>query len=159
MTELRPLLDEYAELEKAAQRLGIVTAVTEQTPSRRAGRSRASTAKRPSKPPRAPAGSASDDAPASAPDATPAAQKRAPAKAKLKRGRNAVSAKKNRQPGGARSGERAEQVAMLVAQRPGISVKELGAEVGVDPTSLYRVVKQLESDGRLVKRGHELHPA
>ncbi|MEJ7786308.1 MAG: helix-turn-helix domain-containing protein [Solirubrobacteraceae bacterium] len=44
-------------------------------------------------------------------------------------------------------------------RRPGLTVKDAGAEFGVDPTSLYRIVKQLESDGKLEKRGRELHPA
>lgn len=156
MTELRPLLDEYVELEKAAQRLGIDAVDSKAAPSRRAGGSRrtSKTARR------APA--ATSDAVASeegASTTSEATSTRTRAKAKPKKSRNSSAAKKNRQPGGSRSGQRAEQVAALVARRPGISVKELGAEVGVEPTSLYRVVKQLEGDGKLTKRGRELHPA
>lgn len=154
MTELRPLLDEYVELEKAAQRLGIDTAEPQTTPSRRAGGGRRTgkTARR------APAADAvaSEEGPSTTSGAN---STRTRAKARPKKSRNSSAAKKSRQPGGSRSGQRAEQVAALVAGRPGISVKELGSEVGVDPTSLYRVVKQLEGDGKLTKRGRELHPS
>ncbi len=41
---------------------------------------------------------------------------------------------------------------------PGITVREVGSELGVDPTSLYRIVHRLEQDGALEKRGRELMP-
>ena len=46
----------------------------------------------------------------------------------------------------------------LVRERPGVTVREVGAELGVDPTSLYRIVHRLEKDGELQKRGRELLP-
>jgi len=39
-----------------------------------------------------------------------------------------------------------------------ITVAELGAALGRDPTSLYRVVHQLEADGALRKDGRALQP-
>jgi DNA-binding MarR family transcriptional regulator len=46
----------------------------------------------------------------------------------------------------------------MVKARPGITVREIGSELGVDPTSLYRIVHRLEQDGALQKRGRELLP-
>jgi hypothetical protein len=58
----------------------------------------------------------------------------------------------------ASSGTRAQQVTTLVRERPGITVAELGAALDVDPTSLYRVVHQLEADGTVRKEGRALQP-
>lgn len=160
MAELRPLLQEYAELEQAAERLGIdvvtASASTEPAEADMATRAKLSSRRRASsKPARAKK--------ATADDGTEAGTSRGRSTSRAKRSNRSTASpaasKAKRQPGGARSGQRAEQVAALVAQNPGMTVKDVGAEVGVDPTSLYRVVKQLESDGKLEKRGRELHPA
>jgi len=160
MAELRPLLAEYAELEQAAKRLGIdvaADAAPEETAKAGTGaqRKRSSRRRASSKPARAKK--------ATADDGTEAGTSRGRSTSRAKRSNRSTASpaasKAKRQPGGASSGQRAEQVAALVAQNPGMTVKDVGAEVGVDPTSLYRVVKQLESDGKLEKRGRELHPA
>ena len=113
MTELRPLVDEYRELEQVAQRLGVAPAAATDTPSpgRRARRRRP----RPS-------------------TATNAG-------------------------GRARTNGRRDQLLEMVKARPGITVREIGSELGVDPTSLYRIVHRLEADGALRKRGRELLPS
>ena len=54
---------------------------------------------------------------------------------------------------------RREEVVALVAARPGLTVAQLAAELDVDRTALYRVIRRLEADGRIVKRGSTLHPA
>ena len=67
-------------------------------------------------------------------------------------------------PGGARSAtdpatERAtrrERVLEVVAVEPGISVREIVAQLGVNRTSLYPVVRALMSDGLLHKDGRGL---
>ena len=46
----------------------------------------------------------------------------------------------------------------VVNEKPGITVREAGARLGVDPTSLYRIVHKLEQDGALRKNGRELLP-
>jgi transposase-like protein len=46
----------------------------------------------------------------------------------------------------------------LVPARPGVTVREAGAEFGVDPTSLYRIVHRLEQRGELRKNGRALEP-
>jgi hypothetical protein len=188
MRELRPLLDEYSQLEKVAERLGITADLTSaqsatdaatgrktqggdrsvgardssrstarETP---AGASDASADDAQS----APVGASTDDT-ASVPrgrsrdeaPSTPTRRRRG--KSSAKPGSGEVSRPKTRQPGGSRSKNRTEQVATLVAERPGITVKDIGAELGADPTSLYRVIRRLESDGRLKKDGKGLLPA
>jgi hypothetical protein len=75
------------------------------------------------------------------------------------------------QPGGARSATRVataapagsqstrrERVLEVVGVEPGISVREIVAQLGVNRTSLYPVVRQLVTDGLLYKDGPGLWP-
>jgi hypothetical protein len=59
----------------------------------------------------------------------------------------------------AKPGQRREQVLERVTSQPGVTVRELGRAMGVDPTSLYRPVRQLEAEGAIRKDGPHLHPA
>lgn len=67
-------------------------------------------------------------------------------------------------PGGAHSATRdangrstrRERVLEVVAVEPGISVREIVTQLGVNRTSLYPVVRQLVSDGLLHKDGRGL---
>jgi transcriptional regulator with GAF, ATPase, and Fis domain len=52
--------------------------------------------------------------------------------------------------------QREQQVLELVGARPGITVREAGESLGVDPTSLYRVVRRLEERGQVRKDGRSL---
>lgn len=56
----------------------------------------------------------------------------------------------------ASSSTRRERVLEAVAVAPGISVREVVAQLGVNRTSLYPVVRQLVSDGLLNKDGRGL---
>lgn len=191
LRELRPLVDECAQLERVAERLGIApdetaaqSALDAPAPARKArGRRRravgdangadaagatpAANGAQTKDTPAPRTGRSTDDAGsslgrASTGDAPSEAPKRGAGGGAKSAGRTAgraVSAPKKRQPGASRAAGRAEQVAALVAERPGITVKDLGAELGVDPTSLYRVVKRLQSDGQLKKDGTGLLPA
>lgn len=60
--------------------------------------------------------------------------------------------------GRSRPGQREQQVLELVRGRPGITVRDVGNEIGVDPTGLYRVVGRLEQRGELRKKGRTLQP-
>lgn len=122
MQELRPLVDEYRELEQVAQRLGVTPADGADTSTR----PRRATRRRRAAPRNATQSAAA--ATASAPD------KSAP------------------------NGRR-EQLLSMVNAHPGITVREVGTQLGVDPTSLYRIVHRLEKEGRLHKRGRELLPS
>ena len=123
MQELRPLVDEYQELEQVAQRLGVSPRDGADTsaPARRSSRRNRTTRK-------------------SAATTRATAVTSAPASGR-----------------GRRDGRR-DQLLSMVKARPGITVREVGTELGVDPTSLYRVVHRLEKEGALQKRGRELLP-
>jgi hypothetical protein len=128
MQELRPLVDEYRELEQVAQRLGVsprdgADTSAASAPARRSTRRARSSRK-----------------------AT--ATTTAPTRARAGSSRAAAS----------RQNGRREQLLTMVKARPGITVREVGSELGVDPTSLYRIVHRLERDGELQKRGRELLP-
>jgi hypothetical protein len=111
MKELRPLVDEYHELEQVAQRLGVTPG-----PDGASGAS--------------------------------ASRRRTPRRARTSAGPNAAG----------RGNGRRDQLLEMVKARPGITVRDVGTELGVDPTSLYRIVHRLERDGALQKRARELLP-
>jgi hypothetical protein len=54
---------------------------------------------------------------------------------------------------------RREDVVRLVRQRPGISIKQIGDELGIDPTGLYRPVRELQQQGAITKQGPRLNPS
>ena len=137
MQELRPLVDEYRELEQVAQKLG----VSPVTPGTSTPRRRAATRKR--------SGARSTNASRR----TRAATAGGPSST-ASRTADAASAGAAR----ARNNGRRDQLLDMVKARPGITVREVGSELGVDPTSLYRIVHRLEQDGALEKRGRELMP-
>jgi hypothetical protein len=58
----------------------------------------------------------------------------------------------------ARNATRRERVLEVVGDEPGISVREIVAQLGFNRTSLYPVVRQLVSDGLLYKDGRGLWP-
>jgi Homeodomain-like domain len=130
MLELRPLVEEYRELEQVAERLGVSPAAGTDTPARTRRRSQRR-------------------AQANRGAARPASRTASDARAASKTARPA---------GGGRADGRREQLLEMVKARPGITVREVGTELGVDPTSLYRIVHRLERDGALRKRGRELLP-
>lgn len=115
MAELRPLVDEYQQLEQVAERLGLSPAPKAAPPPRRR-----STAPRPR------------------------------ARTAAAGGRPSARARSN--------GGRRDQLMEVVKAQPGITVREVGTRLGVDPTSLYRIVHKLEQDGALRKNGRELLP-
>jgi hypothetical protein len=115
MQELRPLVDEYRELEQVAQRLGVTSTAAPATPAPR--------------------------------------RRRSPRRARA----TSVNSASNASSQGRADGRR-DQLLEMVKARPGITVREVGTELGVDPTSLYRIVHRLERDGALQKRGRELLP-
>ena len=190
LKELRPLVEEYRELEQVAQRLGVSRDESADTPQRPRRPSRRATTDARTKavartntdsPAHAGArttldASAKADAPTE-PDAGTQADTGATADAgtstdartgtDTRAGAGAPTG--TDAPSGAdatgtdararktpRAGGRREQLLAMVRERPGVTVREIGAELGVDPTSLYRIVHRLERDGVLEKRGRAL---
>ena len=57
-----------------------------------------------------------------------------------------------------RGGTRADQAVKLVEQNPGISASEIAKSMKIKPNYLYRVLGELEKEGRVSKKGREYHP-
>jgi Winged helix-turn-helix DNA-binding len=135
LKELRPVVEEFNRLEKAAIALaGAVGSAASEVGQavRRRGRGR----------PRR--------ATASAPKAAQAPQ---PVKAKAAR-------KPAGRPAGRRkgTGSRAAEALSLVQAQPGITIPELAAKMGISPNYLYRVLPGLEKEGKIRKDGRGWHP-
>jgi hypothetical protein len=178
LRELAPLVAEYRDLEKVAERLGLrrderesaetaaakppaapkPKAKAKAKPSRSKTRTTAAAkprAKRAAKP------SASTSAPADAstdatsqPRRSAAASKPKP-KAKATGGGKPTSRSRRN---AAAPGQREHDVLRLVSERPGITVAELAQELSVDATGLYGVVRRLQTKGQITKDGTALHP-
>lgn len=56
-----------------------------------------------------------------------------------------------------RGGTRAEQALKHVTENPGIRASEIAAKMSIKPNYVYRVMSELESDGRVTKKGREYH--
>jgi ribosomal protein S25 len=52
-----------------------------------------------------------------------------------------------------RSGTRADQAVKLVQSKPGISASEIAKQMKIKPNYLYRVLGELEKEGRVKKKG------
>jgi predicted Rossmann fold nucleotide-binding protein DprA/Smf involved in DNA uptake len=63
-------------------------------------------------------------------------------------------------PRGSRGGNtRATQAVELVRTRPGITIPELAEQMGIKPNYLYRILPQLEEDGKVRREDKGWHPA
>jgi hypothetical protein len=58
-----------------------------------------------------------------------------------------------------RGGTRADQAVKLVAANPGISASEIAKQMKIKPNYLYRVLAELEKEGKVRKDGRAYHPA
>jgi hypothetical protein len=58
-----------------------------------------------------------------------------------------------------RGGTRAEQAVKLVQANPGVSASEIAKSMKIKPNYLYRVLGELEKEGRVRKEGRAYHPA
>ncbi len=65
-----------------------------------------------------------------------------------------TSAKRGRPAGG---GNRAQQAIDHITKRPGITASELASTLGIGPNYLYRVLPQLQRDGKITKQGKGYH--
>ena len=127
MAELKPMVDEYAELEQVAQRLGVKPAATAPAKSGSRSRSRGRSGK---------ARSTSSNG---------------------SRGTTTARSRSRKPATNARRSERAEQILAMAAEQPGITVADVAKKMGVDATGLYRPVRRLLKEGRLRKRRTELY--
>jgi ribosomal protein S25 len=87
---------------------------------------------------------------------------------RLEAAASALAGGRRRRPGPARrsgrrgrprgSGERAAQAEKLVRENPGITISELAKKMKIKPNYLYRVMPQLQKDGKVRKRDKGWHP-
>ena len=57
-----------------------------------------------------------------------------------------------------RGGTRAEEAVKLVNANPGITASEMAREMKIKPNYLYRVLGDLQKEGKVSKRGRRYHP-
>jgi DNA invertase Pin-like site-specific DNA recombinase len=58
-----------------------------------------------------------------------------------------------------RGSTRSDQAVKLVASNPGISASEMAKKMSIKPNYLYRVLADLEKQGKVRKAGRTYHPA
>jgi transposase-like protein len=58
-----------------------------------------------------------------------------------------------------RGGTRADQAVKLIQEQPGIGASEVAKAMKIKPNYLYRVLSDLEKEGRVKKDGRQYHPA
>jgi sugar-specific transcriptional regulator TrmB len=58
-----------------------------------------------------------------------------------------------------RGGTRADQAVSLIESQPGISASDVAKTMKIKPNYLYRVLGDLEKEGRVKKQGRQYHPA
>lgn len=56
-----------------------------------------------------------------------------------------------------RGGTRADQALKHIADNPGIRASEIAAKMKIKPNYVYRVMSELQQDGKVEKRGREYH--
>jgi transposase-like protein len=75
---------------------------------------------------------------------------------KARAGKSATAPKRR---GKRRGGGRADQAAALVEKSPGISASDVAKRMKIKPNYLYRVLSDLEKEGRVKKDGRQYYPA
>jgi hypothetical protein len=156
------MMAEYQELREIADRLGTQTAAAaapvtverRRSTRTRSARTVKATGTRASA---KPAAAAKPAVPARPARRRGAASKSAAA-SKAKTGATSAAAVKAASDGKL-PGKRDEDIIRLVAAQPGITVAQVGKELGVDSTGLYRVVRRLQASGHIRKQGVALQPA
>jgi sugar-specific transcriptional regulator TrmB len=58
-----------------------------------------------------------------------------------------------------RGGTRADQAVALIEKAPGISASDVAKQMKIKPNYLYRVLGDLEKEGRVKKQGRQYYPA
>jgi hypothetical protein len=58
-----------------------------------------------------------------------------------------------------RKGTRADQAVKLVEGNPGISASDIAKQMKIKPNYLYRVLGDMEKEGRVTKKGRQYYPS
>jgi sugar-specific transcriptional regulator TrmB len=75
------------------------------------------------------------------------------------RGTKSTSSRAPRQRRKRRGGTRADQAVNLITKEPGISASDVAKQMKIKPNYLYRVLGDLEKEGRVKKKGRQYFPA
>ena len=78
--------------------------------------------------------------------------RRGPGRPKGSTSKKATAPRKRR---GRRGGTRADQAVKLIADNPGISASEIAKTMKIKPNYLYRVLGDLQKEGRVTKKGRQ----
>lgn len=152
LAELKPLIDEYTQLEAAAKALAGVGGTS--APSARTASAPAAAATPARRGPGRPRGSKSRKTAGTARRGRPAAPKAETATA------TTTTATPRRRAGRRKgSGTRAAQALSFVTGQPGITIPELAAKMDIKQNYLYRVLPALEQEKKIKKEGRGWHPA
>jgi Winged helix-turn-helix DNA-binding len=150
LRELRPLAIEYHQLEQVARRLGLALDNGHTPPPRKRKSSRKTTPTKRSQ--------ATSVRPAPTASAGAATAQTSATSAQQRPRRSSSSSPDKHRTGSHRQSRRQQDVLRLIYDRPGITVKKIATELGVDATNLYRHVRELQQDGLITKHGTALQP-
>jgi predicted Rossmann fold nucleotide-binding protein DprA/Smf involved in DNA uptake len=81
--------------------------------------------------------------------------RRGPGRPRGSRNRASANGRRRRR----RSGTRADEAVKMVGAEPGISAGKIAKTMGIAPNYMYRVMGELEKEGRVRKDGRGYHPA
>jgi len=142
LKELKPLVDEHNRLEAAASALAAIDGSAPAAATTTAGTAAATPRRGPGRPR----------------DSVNRASTAAPATTTVKAARTKPGRRKGRGGRPKGSGARAAQALSAVQGRPGITIPELAANMGIQTTYLYRVLPGLEQQGKVEKKGRGWWP-
>lgn len=57
-----------------------------------------------------------------------------------------------------RGGTRSEQALKLIGEKPGLTASQIATQLGIKPNYMYRVLGELEGEGKVRKEGRKYHP-
>ncbi len=75
-----------------------------------------------------------------------------------RRGKSTPAAATPRRRRKRRGGTRADQAVKLIEKEPGISAADVAKQMKIKPNYLYRVLGDLEKEGRVTKKGRQYFP-
>lgn len=87
------------------------------------------------------------------------AVRRAPGRPRGSKSTAAAAPAKGRRRRKRRGGTRADQAVSLIEKQPGISASDVAKTMKIKPNYLYRVLGDLEKEGRVKKQGRQYYPA
>ena len=75
------------------------------------------------------------------------------------RPRGTASASGGRRRRRRRGGTRADQAVKLIGENPGMGASDIARRLGIKPNYMYRVLTDLQKEGKIRKDGRAYHPA